>query len=127
MTLSFASAILFVIVMTLTLPESDMAHGQMPFADPLVFAVMMLVAGVCGILGWPFFAFLGWRTDPLVVAKITGATVLGTILVGTPIDPAFGWPGSCLTGILALLYCFLRYRKQKANKPAHTTAGNVPI
>ena len=118
MTLSFVSAILFVIVMTLTLPESDMAHGQMPFNDPLVFPIMILAAGVCGILGWPFFALLGRRADPLVVARITGATVLGTILVGTPVDPAFGWPGACLTGIVALLYCFLRTRKKLGEQGA---------
>src|SRR5690606_15549894 len=106
--------ILFVIVMTMTLPESDMAHGQMPFADPLAFPVMMIAAAVCGLLGWPFFAFFGWRGNPLVVAKTTGATVLATIVVGTPIDPVFGWPGACLTGIAALIYCFLRFRNNHA-------------
>ena len=125
MTLSSASAILFVIMMTLTLPESDMAHGQVPFADPLVLPVMLLVAGVCGILGWPFFVLLGWRADPLVVTKITGASVLGTVIVGTPINPALGWPGACLAGILALIFCFLRYRKQEANKPCVATGDNV--
>jgi hypothetical protein len=112
MTLSFVSAVLFVIVMSLTLPESDMAHGQMLLADPVVFPVMMLIAGVCGILSWPIFTLLGWRADPLIVTKITGATILCTILVGTPIDPAFGWPGACLTGFFALLYCFFQSRRR---------------
>lgn len=112
MTLSFASAILYVIVMALTLPESDMAHGQTLLADPVAFSVMILAAGVCGLLGWPFFLLLGWRADPLVVAKITGATVLATIVLGTPFHPAFGWPGAGLTGIAALIYCFLRFRNK---------------
>lgn len=116
MTLSLASAILFAIVMTLTLPESDMAQGQMLAADPMVLPVLILAAGVCGLLGWPFFVLFGWRADPFVVAKITGATVLATIILGTPYDPAFGWPGACLTGIVALIYCFLRFRKSSGEQ-----------
>jgi hypothetical protein len=112
--LSFASAVLFVILMTLTLPESDMAHGQMPFEDPIVFPMMGIGATVIGLLAWPLFLVLGWRSEPFALASITGATVLATIVVGTPLHPALGFPGSCLTGIAALLFCFFRARRKTA-------------
>ena len=116
MALSFISAILFVIVLTLTLPESDLAHGDMPFSHPLVFPAMVIWATIFGFSGWPFFYFLGRREDPRVVANITGSVVLGTIIIGTPFHPAFGFPGSCLAGIFALIYCFIRSRNKKCEQ-----------
>ena len=61
---AFATAIVFVITLTLTLPESDMAHRQIPFEDPLVFPVMSIFAGISGILVFPF-TYLALRTKDI--------------------------------------------------------------
>ena len=42
--LAFAFAITWVITMTLSLPRTDLAYGQMPFEDPLVLPIMSIFA-----------------------------------------------------------------------------------
>lgn len=123
MGLSFVAGVLFVIMMTLTLPESDMAHGQMPFQDPLVFPVMMIGAGISGMIGWPFFLILGRCCEPATVAKITGTSVILGIVIGTPFHPVFGWPGSYLICLLSLIYCFFR---SQAKNEKQTDAETNP-
>jgi peptidoglycan/LPS O-acetylase OafA/YrhL len=109
-TLAFVFAIAYVIIMTMTLPKTDLAYGQRPFQDPFVFPIMALVAGVSGLVGWPLFAFLGRHSRPATVATITGVTTLLFILVATPLQPGFGFFGSYMVCLGALVYCYLRHR-----------------
>src|SRR6185295_10073957 len=109
--LSFVFAVMYVIVMALTLPKADLAHGQAPFADPLVFPIMSIIALVSGLVAWPLFAMLGRRTPPATLAKITGISTLVFIVVVTPFRPRIGWLGSYIVCLGALIYCFLKYGK----------------
>jgi hypothetical protein len=108
--LAFVSAPAYVIVMTLTLPKSDLAFGQWPFQDPLVFPILAMVAGASGLLAWPLFAFLGRHSPPATVAKITGVTTLFFILVATPFEPRIAFVGSYVVCLGTLFYCYLRHR-----------------
>jgi hypothetical protein len=117
MALSFAFAVTYVIVETLTLPKSDKAYGQAPFEDPLVFPVMFMISGVSGLVAWPLFVWLGWRAPPAEVAKITGISTLGFVLVATPFRASIGWFGSYIVCIGALIYCFIKYRRGNGQQP----------
>ena len=121
--LSFAFAVTFVIVMTLTLPKTDEAYGQMPFQDPLVFPVMSMLATFSGLLGWPFFAILGRHCSPATVAKITGFTTLLFIVLTTPIQSRIGWFGSYIVCLGALIYCSVRHRNANGRQISGTNAG----
>jgi hypothetical protein len=108
--LAFIFAVVYVTVMTLTLPKTDLAYGQRPFQDPIVFPIMAWVAAASGLAAWPLFTFLGRHSSPVSVAKITGATTLLFILVATPVEPRAGFFGSYIVCFAALVYCFLRDR-----------------
>jgi uncharacterized BrkB/YihY/UPF0761 family membrane protein len=107
-TLAFLFAVVYVIVGTLTLPKTDQAYGQRPFEDPLVFPVMALAAAVSGLVGWPFFFFLGRHRRPGFVVVVAGITTLLFIIVATPINARVGWFGSYIVCIGALIYCNLK-------------------
>lgn len=109
LTLSFVFAIAYVVVLTLTLPKTDLAYGQWPFQDPFVVLIMTQVAAASGLAVWPFFAVLGWHIPPATVAKITGVTTLVFIVVATPLDAGFGFFGSYTVCLGALYYCYLRH------------------
>jgi hypothetical protein len=111
MGLSFIFAVTYVVVFTLTLPETDEAHGSIPFEHPLVFPIMSMIAGISGLIGWPFFALLGWRSDPLTVAKIAGIPTLIFIIIATALDPSLGWFGSYFVCLAGLIYCAVRDRE----------------
>jgi hypothetical protein len=108
-TLAVVFAIAYVIVMTLALPKSDLAYGQRPFQDPLVFPTMAVIAAVSGLVGWPLFAFLGRHSPPVSVATITGITTLLFIIVATPLKSGIGFIGSYIVCLGALVYCYLSH------------------
>jgi hypothetical protein len=118
MGLSFAFAVTYVIVMTLTLPKTDLAHGQTPFQDPLVFPIMSIVAGISGLVAWPLFAVLGRYSPPLTVATITGLTTLLFIVVATPIQSGIGLFGAYIVCLGGLIYCSMRHRRINGQQSA---------
>lgn len=118
MGLSFAFAVTFVVVMTLTLPKTDLAYGQTPFQDPLVLPIMSIVAGISGLVAWPLFAVLGRYSSPVTVAIITGLTTLLFIVVATPIQPRIGWFGAYIVCLGGLIYCSVRHRSNAASPRA---------
>lgn len=124
MGLSFAFAITYVVVMTYTLPKTDLAYGQTPFQDPVVFPVMLFVAGISGLVAWPLFAVLGWYSPPLTVAKITGLTTLFFIMVATPIQPGIGLFGAYIVCLGGLVYCSVRHRSTDGQRPAGDNAAS---
>ena len=89
--MAFLFAITYVTVMTLTLPKTDGAYGQMPFQDPLVFPVMAMGACFAAlVVTLPFY--FACRSLPLgkSVAIIIGVT-MAELLVVTPIKLARGF------------------------------------
>jgi uncharacterized BrkB/YihY/UPF0761 family membrane protein len=123
MALSFVFAVTYVIVMTLTLPKSDLAHGQAPFADSLVFPIMSMIAGISGLVAWPLFAMLGRRAPPAAVAKIAGISTVVFIVVVTPFQSGIGWLGSYAVCLGALIYCSVRYGKDNGQQSAGGNAA----
>ena len=104
---SFVFAVTWLIVMNLTLPETDMAHGQVLFLDPFVLPVMSIIAGVSALAAWPFYAFLGWRHSPVKVGIASGAITLTFIFAATPFCAVVGWWGSYFVLVISLLICRL--------------------
>ena len=108
-------AFVFVVVMTCTLPASDMAHGSSPFSDPLAFQVGMIVALVLGLLIFPFSFWLLRRTRLGPSFGRLLAPGLGIILVLTPTLQAFEIPGvlcvplALLATVGAMFYCRKRF------------------
>ncbi len=92
--LAFALAITWVVMMTLTLPPTDGAYGQTPFADPLVFPIMSIFASMAAILAYPWL-YLALRDRPLPksLASLAGV-VLAEIVLVTPLNAAWGFVGS---------------------------------
>jgi hypothetical protein len=100
--MAFLFAITYVIVMTLTLPKTDGAYGQMPFQDPLVFPVMAMGACFAGlVVTLPFY--FACRSLPLgkSVMIIIGVT-MAELLVVTPINSGAGFLGSFVAFAIGL-------------------------
>jgi len=92
--LSFLFAILWVVVMTWTLPKTDLAYGQGPFEDPLVLPVMSIGASFAALITYPFFyVVLRDRQLPRALAILI-ATVIGAIVILTPINAGLGFLGT---------------------------------
>lgn len=99
------SAGLFVVVLHSNLPPGDLAHGQPPFAEPLVLPIMLAIAGLSAVGVVPV-AYFALRTANLVKATIVayGFVALEIVLV-TPSHPRAGWMGACLAILAALVFC----------------------
>jgi hypothetical protein len=119
---SFAFAITWVILMTLTLPKTDLAHGQMPFKDPLVFPIMTIFAVVSGLLAWPFYTLLGWNRPPKTVGIIAGIATFVFIIIATPLNAGIGWVGSYFALLSTLLYC--RFNRKLNGQPSGGAYGS---
>ncbi|HEX5472391.1 MAG TPA: hypothetical protein VFW73_10915, partial [Lacipirellulaceae bacterium] len=92
--LAFLFGVVWVVVMTFSLPPSDGAFGTMPFDDPLVFPIMSIFASIGAILVYPFTYFsLRDRPLPKSLAILGGCVLLEIVLV-TPIIPPLGFIGS---------------------------------
>jgi hypothetical protein len=96
--LAFAFAFLFastwVVVMTISLPVTDGAYGQMPFEDPLVFEIMSIFAIFAGVITSPVFYYaLRNRRFPHALFVFSGIVIIA-IIVTTFINPLLGLIGS---------------------------------
>ncbi len=101
--LAFTFATTWVIVMTLTLPPTDGAHGQMPFADPLVFPVMSIFACIAAIITFPFLYFmLRDRRFPAAIVILVMIVLIEIVCV-TPFDPIGGFLGSFVAYFVGLV------------------------
>ncbi len=121
---SFAFAICWVIVMTLTLPETDMAYGQMPFQDPLVFPIMSILATVSAFAAWPFYVILGWELSPQRVGIVSGLVTLAFIILVTPIHAGLGWLGSYGALLASLIVCRFRLKTHVINHHSSDDAAH---
>lgn len=103
-------AFTYVIVLTLSLPPTDGAHNQVPFADPLVAPVMLAFAGMAGLLAWPFVcSVLRRRRVRSCLPVILGVT-LSWILFVTPFSKKAGLIGSFAAFAAALVFCQWYFR-----------------
>ena len=100
---SFIFAVTWVILMTLMLPETDGAHGQVPFQDPLVLPIMSMFAAISALLAWPFYTVFGWRHSPVRFGITASVVTLAFIVVVTPINAGIGWMGSYLVLLVTLV------------------------
>ena len=98
---SYASAVVFVVVLTWTLPRSDSAYGQglkATFSDPFVVDIARFWATIAGLFVFPL-AWWAVRERSLfrsfAVCLLAG---MATIAVATPL---LGWLG-VLAGLLAV-------------------------
>jgi hypothetical protein len=89
--LAFVFAIVWVVVMTLSLPPTDKAYGQMPFADPLIFPIMSMFALGAAILVYPFTCYALLNRRPAPAALILAAIVLAEIIIVTPLSAGLGF------------------------------------
>ncbi len=102
---AFVFAIVFVITMTLSLPLTDGAHGQPPFADPLVLPVMSIFAGLAGLLAWPFVYLVLRRRRLRSCLPVILCLTLIWIVAVTPFHAGAGFLGSFGAFAVALLLC----------------------
>jgi membrane associated rhomboid family serine protease len=89
--------------MTLSLPPEDAAYGQRPFEDPLVLPVMVTLASVFGVVGWPLLHLaLRDRPLPMSLAILVGIVVVTTVLL-TPLNPLLGFVAAVTAFLCGLL------------------------
>ena len=115
---SFVFAITWVVIMTLTLPETDGAHGQMPFQDSLVFPVMSFYAILSAFVAWPFYTAFGWNLPPVRVGLVAGLATLLFILLITPFNSGIGWLGSYIALLISLIACRITMKQSGQPKDA---------
>lgn len=102
---SFIFAIAWVVIMTLTLPETDGMHGQMPFQDSLVFPIMSMFAMMSAVAAWPFYTVFGWSLPPVKLGSVSGIFTLLFFLLATPFNVGIGWLGSYIVLLISLIVC----------------------
>ncbi len=126
---AYVFAFAYVFVLTLSLPPTDAAYGRGPFADPLGVPVMSGVAGIAGLLVWPFlYLTLRYRRLRLCLPIILGVTLAWIICV-SPLHSKAGFLGSFAALGAALLLCKLLFRS--CYRPGHCVqcgynlSGNV--
>ena len=108
MMISHFSAIIYVIVFTVCLPVTDMASGMLPFEDPLVLPVMLIIATFFGFAGWPFLAVFGRRSQLSQVVKWTSIAILFAIIGVTPFNIELGLYAALFAALLVLIFFWRR-------------------
>jgi hypothetical protein len=101
--LSFLFAITWVVVSTYTLPKTDLAYGQSPFEDELVFPIMSMIASAAAIIVFPFTYYALRDRTPLNASTVVAVIVLAEIVLVTPLNSAAGFVGSFLAFGIGLL------------------------
>ena len=104
---AFITSIAFVITLTLTLPESDGAYGQLPFQDPIVFSVMSIFVLISGIIVTPFIYFTLRNRNKKRCACLILPAVLICVITLTPIGPGLGLISAFASLVLSTILCML--------------------
>jgi hypothetical protein len=108
---SYLSAMLYVVVLQLTLPPSDLAYGQslrQTFDDPFVRSIALTGATIFALIVLPFALFClrdNWVRNGLISVGV----VLAFIAAVTPFSRflgAFGSPALAIAVLLFLRFCF---------------------
>lgn len=101
----FGNAVLFVLILTWSLPPSDGAYGQPPFSDPLVFPVMAMAAGIVSLVVCPFAMLLLQYARPLVSAIVVPVAMWVALILTVPIIGGYGLTAGFAAMIAAMLFC----------------------
>ena len=104
---AFITAIVYVVSLTLSLPKSDGAYGQLPFQDPFVFPVMGFGALVSGIVMTPFVYFALRNRNIKKCAYFICPIVLISVILSTSINVQFGLIGAFASLVLSLILCIM--------------------
>ena len=111
---SLLSGFVFLFVQGLSLPPTDLAHGQSLFqtlSDPFVQTVLFPVILISTVVALPIVYFFLREKDLRVAVPIVFGSVLFEIVVVTPFSNAAGWLGSYVALVVALFFCkFSRVR-----------------
>ncbi len=103
------TAIVFVVVLTYTLPPSGGAYGQYPFQDSLVFPIMSMFAVVCGLLTFPFALWLLRRVSLGRSSVVIVLSAVAAVVVVTPFFRLFAVPCAFAAALGAMFFCKRRY------------------
>jgi hypothetical protein len=90
---AFLTAAVFVIVIQLSLPPTDLAYHQgisKTFSDPFVRDIASFVAFWCGLLASPLLFFCLRQRKLAVALPIIFGSVLVAVSISTPISPLLG-------------------------------------
>ena len=100
--LSFTFAVTWVTVMTKSLPRTDGAYGQAPFADPLVLPIMSMFAAIAALFTYPFlYSTLKESQLPKAILVLASIVIIEIVVV-TPFNAAIGFVGSFVAYLIGL-------------------------
>ena len=102
---SIVVAVWSVCLFTWTLPKTDGAYGQAPFADPFVMPVMLMCAAVGCVIA--FMASLALLRRVRLLPSFSLVTVISCVAVGVTV-PFFRFGGVLAAFpvmVLAMVYC----------------------
>ncbi len=105
----FGNAVLFVLVLTWSLPPSDGAYGEPPFSHPLVFPTMAAAAGIVSLIACPFSMLLLQYARPLVSAIVVPVAMWIAIFLTCSIVGGYGLVAGFVAMIAAMLFCRHRF------------------
>ncbi len=101
----FGNAVLFVLILTWSLPPSDGAYGEPPFSDPLVFPIMAMAAGIVSLVVCPFSMLLLQYTRPLASVIVVPVAMWSALVLTIPMVGEYGFVGGFVAMIAAMLFC----------------------
>lgn len=105
---AFLTALIFLVVLQLTLPPADEAYGQSVFstlADPIVIAIATPVALAAGALATPLLYFCLRDRRLSISLPIVFGSVLVAVIVTTPLSPLLGLFSSIAALIISCIVC----------------------
>ncbi len=105
---AYLCAAVYIVALYLSLPPTDLAHGQPLTAllsDPFVRVIAAFFATVAGLVAFPIATYCLWHRHILRCSLfVVGLTVL-YIACATPIAAPLGLIGSPLVALVSLLFC----------------------
>jgi len=105
---AYLCAAVYVVALALSLPPTDLAHGQQlatVLSDPFVRVIAAFFATVAGLVAFPIALFCLWHRHLLRCSLfVVGLTVL-YIAFATPVAAPLGLIGSPLVALASLLFC----------------------
>ncbi len=107
---SYLTASVFVVVLSKSLPPSDLAYGQsvsQTFSDPFVGMFFHVVALISGVIAFPAAYFCLRERNLRVAVPIIFGSVLIWVAVITPVAGPAGMLGSYIVLFGSLLFCRL--------------------
>jgi len=105
---AFATALIYVVVIQLSLPPTDLAYHQgisKALADPFVRNIALFVAFWCGLIASPLLFFCLRRRKLSVALPVIFVSVFAAVAISTPISPLVGLICAVLALIVSCTVC----------------------